>query len=95
MLVNEVQNGFYKNNAFVQFGYFRQQSLQKSTYFNIRTFIAFVDCEKAIDRVNRNRLFKVTLNFWILKIYPKHLVRVFQSLCNNACVRTIDATDTQ
>jgi hypothetical protein len=57
-----------------------QQVFEKIREFNLQTHVAFIDFEKAFDKVNRNKL-------WIIMEepgYPQHLIRVIQSLYHNS-----------
>jgi hypothetical protein len=49
--------------------------------FNLQTHIAFLDLEKAFDRVNRNQLWQ------ILNRIPYHLIAVIKSLYKNTSVK--------
>ena len=54
------------------------QQVEKRREFNVETHIAFIDYEKAFDRVDRGKL------WYILKEngYPLHFIQVFQSWYN-------------
>jgi hypothetical protein len=57
-----------------------QQVFEKRREFSLQTHVAFIDFEKAFDKVNRNKLWTIMEE----QGYPQHLIRVIQSLCHNS-----------
>jgi hypothetical protein len=53
-----------------------KQTIEKRREFNLETHIAFLDLEKAFDRVSRNQLWKILNRRGI----PHHLIDVIRSL---------------
>jgi hypothetical protein len=58
---------------------YRQQIIEKRREFNVETHIAFLDLEKAFDRLNRNQLWQI-LN---RRVIPYNLIEVIKSLYKN------------
>jgi hypothetical protein len=78
MLLEE-QNGF-RRNIFCIVGVFSAvQLIEKHCEYNIPTYIAFIDYEKALDTISRTKLWKVINS----KCIPQHLIRAIQSLYVN------------
>jgi len=55
----EEQNGFRIGRSCIDNVFTIQQTMQKRTEFNLETHIAFMDLEKAFDRVNQNKLWQI------------------------------------
>jgi hypothetical protein len=53
-----------------------QEIIEKHKEFNKKTHLFFIDFEKAFDKVNRNKLWKIVEE----KQYPKHLYGKIQNL---------------
>jgi len=53
-----------------------KQTIEKRREFNLETHIAFLDLEKAFDRVNRNQLWQI----FNKRCMPYHLIDVIKSL---------------
>jgi len=53
-----------------------KQTIEKRREFNLETHLAFLDLEKAFDRVNRNQLWQILNRRGI----PYHLIEVIKSL---------------
>jgi hypothetical protein len=52
------------------------QLIEKRKEYNIQVFLEFVDCEKAFDRVNRNKLWSLMIK----RGFPQQLIRAVQNL---------------
>ena len=75
-LISEEQSGFRKGRSCTDNTFILKQIIEKHREFNKETHIAFVDLEKAFDRVDRNVLWKILQD----RGYPQQLVRTVQSL---------------
>lgn len=75
-LLKEEQCGFRKGRSCSDCVFIIQQLIQKRREFNLPTYILFIDYEKAFDSVIRNKLWNIMEN----KGYPKHIIKVIQSL---------------
>jgi hypothetical protein len=73
-LLEEKQNGFRTGRSTAD-NIFILQVTEKRREFNLQTHVAFIDFEKAFDKVNRNKLWTITEE----QGYPQHLIRVIQS----------------
>lgn len=81
-LLLEEQNGFRKGRSCIDSIFTLKQLFEKRREFNLETHVAFIDFEKAFDRVDREKLWKImdymgyppltSLN--VLKAYIKKLV---------------------
>jgi len=60
-----------------------RQTIEKRREFNLETHIAFLDLEKAFDRVNRKQLWQILNKRGI----PYHLIEVTKSLYKNTSVQ--------
>jgi hypothetical protein len=58
-----------------------KQTIEKGREFNVETHMAFLDLEKAFDRVNQNQLWQI-LN---RRGTPYHLIEVIKSLQTYQC----------
>ena len=56
---------------------------KKRREFNSETYMAFLDLEKAFDRINRNQLWQILNGRGI----PYHLIEVIKSLYKNTSVQ--------
>lgn len=81
-LLLEDQCGFRKGRSCSDNIFVLKQILEKRKEFNYRTCLAFVDYEKAFDRINRNKLWIILEN----QGYPKHLIETIKSLYNNTTI---------
>jgi hypothetical protein len=52
----EEQNGFRIGRSCIDNVFIIKQTIEKRGEFNLKTHMAFLDLEKAFDRVNRNQL---------------------------------------
>jgi hypothetical protein len=69
VLLLEEQNGFRKGRSWMDCIFSASQIIEKHREFNIPTYIAFIDFNKAFDSVNRGKLWTITLS----KGIPTHL----------------------
>jgi sorting nexin-29 len=72
----EEQNEFRPGSSCIDNVFTAKQIIEKIREQNLETHIAFIDFEKAFDRVNRLRLWEILQR----RGYPKHLVDATQSL---------------
>jgi hypothetical protein len=70
MLLEE-RNGFRRNRSCIDGVFSAAQLIEKHREYNIPTYIAFINYEKAFDTISRTKLWKV-LNS---KGIPQHLIR--------------------
>lgn len=82
-LIEEFQYGFRKGRSCTDCIFTISQLIEKRKEFNLPTFFAFIDYEKAFDRVDRSILWKILEN----KGIPSHLIRVIQSLYLNNTIQ--------
>jgi hypothetical protein len=59
------------------------QIIEKHREYNIPTYIAFIDLEKAFDTVNRAKLWEILQN----KGIQRYLIRTVQSMYMNAVIK--------
>lgn len=74
-IISNYQHGFRKGRSCTDCIFTMTQLIEKRKEHNLPTFLAFIDYEKAFDKVNRNKLWNI-----MIKSYPQHLVRAIQSL---------------
>ena len=79
----EEQNGFRTIRSCIDNVFTIKQTIEKRREFNLQIHIAFLDLEKAFDRVNRNQLWQI-LN---ARGIPYHLIEVITSLYKNTSVQ--------
>ena len=79
----EEQNGFRTGRSCIDNVFTIKQTTEKRREFNLETHIAFLDLEKAFDRVNRHKLWKILNKRGI----PYHLIEVIMSLYENTSVQ--------
>ncbi|KAJ4434340.1 hypothetical protein ANN_22899 [Periplaneta americana] len=79
----EEQHGFRKNRSCIDCVFSISQMIEKNREYNIPTYIAFIDYNKAFDTVNRQKLWEVLRS----KGIPDHLIRVIQGLYSNTKIR--------
>jgi hypothetical protein len=60
------------------------QIIEKHREYNIPTYIAFIDLEKAFDTVNRAKVWEILQN----KGIPRRLIRTVQSMYVNTVIKT-------
>jgi hypothetical protein len=60
-----------------------KQTIEKRREFNLGTHMAFLDLEKAFDRVNRNQLWQILNQRGI----PYHLIEIIKSLYKNTSLQ--------
>jgi len=85
------QNGFRKGRSCMDCKFSVSQIIEKHIEFNIPTYIEFIDFKKAIDSVDRGKLWTITLSkgipthliTTIRKIYMENIIRV--NACNGLC----------
>ena len=75
-IIGEEQTGFRKGRSTIDAVFTLQQLIEKRREYNLSTYIAFVDFDKAFDRVSREKLWEIMF----LRGYPPHLIRTIQSL---------------
>jgi len=78
-IIGEEQHGFRKGRSTNDNVFIIKQIIEKRREFNLETHIAFIDFEKAFDRVDRNKLFEIMEK----RGYPKHLIRAVKSMYTN------------
>lgn len=80
VLMEEEQNGFRPGRSTIDNVFIMQQMFEKRKEFNLETHVAFIDFEKAFDRVNRKKL------WFIMKEqgYPQHLIDVVKNMYINS-----------
>lgn len=81
-IILEEQNGFRKGRSCNDNVFTIKQIIEKRREFNQETHLAFVDFEKAFDRVNRNKLWEIMTR----KGYPLHLIESIKCLYKNSRV---------
>ena len=59
----EKQNGFRIGRSCIDNVFTIKQTIEKRREFNLETHIAFLDLEKAFERVNRNQLWQILNKF--------------------------------
>ena len=79
----EEQNGFRRGRSCIDNVFTLKQTIEKRREFNLETHMAFLDLEKAFDRVNRNQLWQILNRRGI----PYHLIEVIKSLYKNTSVQ--------
>ena len=79
----EEQNGFRIGRSCIDNVFTIKQTIEKRKEFNLKTHVAFLDLEKACDRVNRSQLLQI-LN---KRSIPYHLIEVIKSLYKNTGVQ--------
>lgn len=79
----EEQHGFRNNRSCIDCVFSISQMIEKNREYNIPTYIAFIDYNKAFDTVNRQKLWEVLRS----KGIPDHLIRVIQGLYSNTKIR--------
>jgi sorting nexin-29 len=72
----EEQNGFRRGRSRIDNVFTVKQTIEKRREFNLETHIAFLDLEKAFDRVNRKQLWQILNKRGI----TYHLIEVIKSL---------------
>jgi hypothetical protein len=55
-----------------------QQIIEKRSEFNLQTYIAFIDFDKAFDKIDRNKLWNILYK----SSYPTHLTQTMKCLYN-------------
>lgn len=81
-LLIEEQNGFRKGRSCTDNTFIVKQIIEKHREFNVQTHMAFIDFEKAFDRVDRNVLWRILEK----RGYPQQLIKAVQSLYSNTRV---------
>ena len=82
-LLLEEQNGFRIGRSCIDNVFTIKQIIEKRREFNLETHMAFLDLEKAFDRVNRNQLWQILNRRGI----PNHLIEVIKSLYRNTSIQ--------
>ena len=75
-MLSEASNGFRKGRSCLDCIFTIAQLIEKRREYQLPTYIAFIDFEKAFDRVNRSKLWAVMAR----KGIPQHQIRAIQSL---------------
>lgn len=78
-LLNEEQSGFRKGRSCTDNIFITKQVIEKRREVNLETHIAFIDFEKAINRVMRSKLWEIIKK----KCYPQHLIQSYKVLYKN------------
>jgi len=81
----EEQNGFRIGRPCIDNVFIIKQIMEKRRKFNLTTHMAFLDLEKASDRVDRNQLWQILNRRGI----PYHLIDVIKILYKNTSVQLI------
>jgi uncharacterized protein (UPF0128 family) len=79
-LLEEEQNGIRTRRTTANNIFILQQVFEKRRKFHLQTHVAFIDFEKAFDKVNRNKLWTIMEE----RGHTQHLIRVRQSLYHNS-----------
>jgi len=79
----EERNGFRTGRSCTDNVFTIKQTIETRREFNLETHIAFLDLEKAFDRVNWNQLWQILNKRGI----PYHLIEVIKSLYKNTSVK--------
>lgn len=84
--LSEAQMGFRKNRSCTDAIFTLRQLAERTIEFDKELHVAFVDQEKAFDRVDRDKLWQILLDYGV----DDHLVRLCRSLYTNSqcAVRT-------
>lgn len=85
-VIAENQNGFRKGRSCTDSVFTLKMIIEKRREFNLETHIAFVDYEKAFDRVKRPKLWEIMSK----KGIPQHLIQVIKGLYDGTriCIDT-------
>jgi len=78
----EEQNGFRTGRSCIDNEFTIKQTIDKRREFNLEPHIPFLDLEKAFDRVNWHKLWKILNKRGI----PYHLIQINKSLYENTSV---------
>ena len=70
--LSETQDGFRKNKGCTDSIFALRQLIEKSIEFNETLYLAFVDQEKAFDRVDRNKLWEILKQY----VVSTHLTKM-------------------
>ena len=81
-LIGEEQSGFRKGRSCIDNVFVIKQIIEQRREKNLETHIAFVDFEKAFDRVDRLKLWKILEK----EGYPQHLISVIRSIYKNTSI---------
>jgi hypothetical protein len=79
----EEQIGFRRGRSCIDNVFILKQIIEKRREFNLETHMAFLDLEKAFDRVNRNQLWQILNRRGI----PYHLIEVIKNLYKHTGVQ--------
>ena len=79
----EEQNSFRIGTSCIYNVFIIKQTIEKRREFNLETYMAFLDLEKALDRVNRKQLWQILNRRGI----PYHSIEVTKSLYKNTSVQ--------
>ena len=79
----EEQNGFRVGRSCIDNVFIIKETVDKRRKFNLETHMAFLDLEKAFERVNQNQLWQILNRRGI----PYHLIEVIKSLYKNTSVQ--------
>jgi hypothetical protein len=82
-ILSEEQCRFRKGRSCSDCIFIMEQLIHKRREFNLPTYILFIDCEKAFDRVPRGKLWNIMKN----KGFPEHIVKTVQSLYINTRIK--------
>ena len=74
------QMGFRKNKSCTDAIFTLRQMVEKTIEFDKGLYDAFIDQEKAFDRVDRNKMWKILSRYGV----PEHLVNLCKSLYTNS-----------
>jgi hypothetical protein len=82
-ILSEEQCGFRKGRSYSDCIFITEQLIQKRREFNLSTYVLFVDCEKAFDRVPRGKMWNIMKN----KGFPDHIVKAVRGLYINTRIK--------
>jgi hypothetical protein len=79
----ENQSGFRKGRSCIDNVFALNQIIEKRREFNLKMHIAFIDLEKAFDRINRSKLWEILDK----RGYPKHLINILINMYNETKIK--------
>jgi hypothetical protein len=79
----ENQSGFRKGHSCIDNVFALNQIIEKRREFNLEMHIAFIDLEKAFDRINRSKLWEILDK----RGYPKHLINILINMYNETKIK--------
>lgn len=86
--LSDSQMGFRKNRSCTDAIFTLKQLAEKAIEYDQNLCVAFIDQEKAFDRVNREQLWKTLKTYGV----QQHLINICKSLYENSCCTVRTAT---